>query len=421
MIKKIFFLGLFLFCSHLQAIVWNEPLAVGIDGLTGEEPASSINDNNQAVIAWVGSVASDYVIQTAIYSAGAWGFPVNCSPVGSTLCSPTVEINAVGDIMLAWQKYDGIQYTLEWSLYSSGTWSSPQTLVASDYLFENVSVKFNVSGDAILMWTNLPLGNQYVVHASSYTGGIWSTPQSLSSVDNNVVDAALALNDMGDAIIVWDSDDGALTSVKAVNRVEWGSWSVPTTISTANIYSFLPIVSIASSGDAIAVWESMEPTVSVIQAADFISGVWQAPATISAVGANTDSPNLSLNSHGNAIAVWRQLEGMNLESVACRKLNGSWQTPVVISQPGGNCRDQIVSLNDSEEAIVCWRIKEIKPTGYYEFNIQSIDFSLETWGTVVSTGLYSILREPHLILNNMGRAWGVCACMGYIMTSEANF
>lgn len=404
--------------SYAEALVWSDPLPIGIEGLSGADPVGSTNDSGEAVIAWIGSIGGENVVQSSQYSEGAWGLPFLRSAVGDALSCPAVAINQAGDVILVWQKYDGANYSIQWSLYASAIWSTPQTLISSQYPIESIGVELNDNGDALLIWTAAPLGDKYILQSSTFSGGAWATVQDVSLTDCNAYKAKLALNDGGDSVVVWECNDGSSLTIEAARSVALGAWSSPETISESSIDSFLPQVSIMNNGEALAIWESTDEY-NLVQVSSLVSDTWSTPETISTAGVNAENPDLSLNNNGNAIVVWGQYNGVNQEIMSARKLQGGWQNPVVISQPGFDCRAQKVVLNDSEEAICTWRTQVF--SNYYNYITQSVGFSSEVWETPLSTGEYTDLQKPNILLNSMGVVWGFCNCEGYVVVVGAHF
>ena len=92
-------------------------------------------------------------------------------------------------------------------------WSAPAPLqLAGNYI--NASdpvVDMNEQGDAVIAWTTYDAssGSDVMsVSAATYIGGMWTSAETISTVGTDSTCPEVALNDHGDALVVWQAHVG---------------------------------------------------------------------------------------------------------------------------------------------------------------------------------------------------------------------
>jgi len=133
-----------------------------------------------------------------------------------------------GNAIITWYQYNGSQYQIFKSEYRGGVWTNPSSLT------DNISpdgqgsyapqVAMDNNGNAIITWKQYDGANDQIFK-SEYRGGVWTNPSSLS---DNISPAGqdayypqVAMDNKGNAIIVWQQSDGAKYQIFK-SEYRWG-------------------------------------------------------------------------------------------------------------------------------------------------------------------------------------------------------
>jgi hypothetical protein len=185
----------------------------------------------------------------------------------------------------------------------------------------------------------------------------WQEPIDLSAPASGADEPQLAVDPSGDAVAVWDLVQGSTGVVQAAFRPAGGTWQPAVDLSAPDHSSLHARVAIDALGDAIAVWGHYDGTALVIQSSVRPSGgSWQAPATLTTDDREAQEPDVALDPHGDAVAVWRRSDGS--EAVAQSSYrpagSGAWQPAVDLSLPGQNAHAPEVQLDQQGNAVAVW-------------------------------------------------------------------
>src|SRR4051812_1976568 len=97
----------------------------------------------------------------------------------------------------------------------------------------------------------------------------WSAPMVISPAGENSIAPQVALNDRGDAVVVWQHKMGSYHSaVELVSRSRGGAFRGPLLISLEqDQQNFEPQVALDASGNAAVMWAETSPDFDIIRAA----------------------------------------------------------------------------------------------------------------------------------------------------------
>jgi hypothetical protein len=177
------------------------------------------------------------------------------------------------------------------------------------------------NGNAIIVW-NQSDGSSNQVFMSEYRGDAWTHPADLFdniSPDGQSTDMPqVAMDDNGNAIVVWIESDGAINQL-FMSEYRGGTWTDPVdlsdNISPDGQSATSPQVAMDNHGNAIIVWNQSDGSSNQVFMSEYRGGAWTHPAdlsdNISPDGQSTDIPQVAMDDNGNAIVVWRQLDGIN--------------------------------------------------------------------------------------------------------------
>ena len=287
-------------------------LAVGDEG---ESIALAIDQAGGAIVVFGGEF-SDHGVQAVLRSAGG-GFskPVNLSRQGAL--SPQVAIDQAGDAIVVWHREIGKYSVVQAAMRpAGGSFSKPVNLSARRQNAGGAQVAINQAGDAIVVWDRETGKHSGVVQAVLRpAGGRFSKPVNLSTQRQNAYGAQVAIDQAGNAIVVWARSTGKRGRVQAVLRPAGRSFSKAVNLSRVSkrkdVLPPLPEVAINPSGDAVVGWVRTITKSGIwrVQAAMRpAGGDFSKPVNLSTPfrgkGAFTATPDVAISPSGSAIVVW---------------------------------------------------------------------------------------------------------------------
>ncbi|WP_287416355.1 hypothetical protein [Oceanithermus sp.] len=283
----------------------------------------AINDSGDAVVVW----GQDLQIFGAERQGadGGWTAPASLNPPGTDGFDPKVALNNAGDAVVVWTHVDGTS----WQIYKAerqgadGSWSDPSPLSDANATATYAKVALNDAGDAVVIWVQYD-GSNKQIYAAERQGGAWTPPVRLSLAGTDALTdgsryySQVALNDAGDAVVVWTQNDGSNYQIYKAER-QGGAWTTPRDLadhlSLAGTDAQLPRVALNDAGDAVVVWQQRDGSNGQIYKAERRGGAWTTPRDLadhlSLAGTEAQQPQVALNDAGDAVVVWYQSDGSN--------------------------------------------------------------------------------------------------------------
>ena len=286
-----------LVCTSADGQTWPAPATVG----QGTSAAVALAPDGRAVTAWDGGPYTAPVIQASVRPpGGTWSAPVT---VGTDARGPLIGIDRSGNAIIAWMGATGTVYTA--SLPAGGSWTPAQTLANTNY-GSGLAMAVNSAGSAVLTWAAKGTGVVGTYADSGTILGGFAAPVKVGLPPYPGGRTSVALNDAGQAVMVWARGLGAANV--AATRSAAGTWSAAVQLS-ANEAGNLN-VAIDGAGDAVATFEQYVPNTSII--ALYASklpagGSWGPPALLSAPGdsvSNFFGGRVVADSAGTFVIAW---------------------------------------------------------------------------------------------------------------------
>ena len=286
-----------LVCTSADGQTWPAPATVG----QGNNPAVALAPDGRAVTAWEGGPFTAPVIQASVRPpGGTWSAPVT---VGTDARGPLIGIDRSGNAIIAWMGATGAIHTA--SLPAGGSWTPAQTLATTNY-GSGLDMAVNSAGSAVLTWAAKGTGVVGTYADSGTILGGFAAPVKVGLPPYPGGRTSVALNDAGQAVMVWARGLGAANV--AATRSAAGTWSAAVQLS-ANEAGKLD-VAIDGAGDAVATFEQYVPGTSII--ALYASklpagGSWGPPALLSAPGdsiSNSLGGRVVADSAGTFVIAW---------------------------------------------------------------------------------------------------------------------
>jgi hypothetical protein len=180
----------------------------------------------------------------------------------------------------------------------------------------------------------------------------------------------LALNAAGDAVVVWDHEEGAdcptqpaslscIHIVEAISRPRGATaWQAPIEVARPGIGA-TPKVAVDASGDAAIVWVHDIGQDRVLQATIRPAGAatWPNANDLSGTPLQIRNHDIELDAGGNAVAVWAQRDADRFYVVGDLRpaAGGVWLAPVALSSPSSDATSgPSLSVVPSGETLVAW-------------------------------------------------------------------
>ena len=352
----------------------------------GESPQIAMDAAGNAFAVWKhkDTPSSKSVIQAIRYDvlAGFWQEEaVTLSSSVYESLEPQVAINNDGDAIAVWKRDNGDgSCTIQANRYdaSTGSWQSPSAVTNLSLSGQDASLPQVVmydDGSAIAVWQR-PTGNpgEIVIQSNRYNGNSWQDPSdvtNLSDINEKSEKLQIAMNDAGDAIVVWRNFDGGGSYSIQARKYDHKScdW-----LSVVNIFSD-PLHSVdnpqvaMSNEIAIIVWEGKEtsPDFYLLQTRVNISLKGWEHQDAWEPSLNKEPEVLFLNNSKNpqiavrdyeGIAAWEFLSGSSLNILATKYILGQgWQQSIKDVSYGstGPQGDTQVAMDGAGNAIVVWR------------------------------------------------------------------
>jgi mRNA-degrading endonuclease HigB of HigAB toxin-antitoxin module len=180
-----------------------------------------MDNNGNAIIVWYQyNNSSNYQVFKSEYRSDSWIHPADLDDTismdGQHVHDPRVAMDDNGNAIIAWRQDDGSLWRIFMSEYRSGSWTHPADLN------DNISpggtsaitpkVAMDNNSEAVIVWEQLD-GTKIQAFISEYRNGSWIHPadlnDNLSPDGKTVYDPQVAMDNNGNAIVVWRQSDGS--------------------------------------------------------------------------------------------------------------------------------------------------------------------------------------------------------------------
>ena len=319
-----------------------------------DDPSVAMDSSGNTIIAWE---QEDFDGTNRIYIAeyrdGSWTFPSgvndNISPAGDDAFNARVDMDDNGNAVVVWIQNDGSNDQIFRSEYRNGSWTHPSSVTDDHISFDgqdsfDAEVALDNNGNALIVWYQSD-GSNNQVFRSEYRNGEWTDPTSLTddhiSIDGqDAFDPEPALSESGTALITWAQNDG---SNDQVFRSEYrnGEWTDPTSLTDDHISpdgadAFDTELVMDSSGNALIAWVQNDGSNDQIFRSEYRNGEWTDPTSltddhISPDGEDAYNVEIAMDDNGNALIVWEQYDGDFDRVYISEYRNGSWTDPDSLS------------------------------------------------------------------------------------------
>jgi hypothetical protein len=328
---------------------WKQPMMLATDAL---EPSIAMSGEGQAIAVWVGSRGVEAAQTTP---AGGWT-PVPPIPRSAGASAPEVATDSAGRVTVVWREPGPGHTAIDVATHApDGGWSAARSLSRPGGTTYSPHVAVDPDGAAVAIWRRTDGEKSVVEAATRAAAGRWSAPVDLSTKGQNAVAPAVAIDQTGQAVAVWDRFDGAHQIVQAAVRPPHGSWSRPTDLSAKGRNAEAPQVAISPTGEAVATWERFTGKVERVQAATrSLRGGWSPPRNISAAAHSSHEPHLAIDGEGLTRVVWVTTAASGPAVEEASRASGGWSAPVRLASGPGRRREPTIATAAGGEAVALW-------------------------------------------------------------------
>jgi hypothetical protein len=258
-----------------------------------------------------------------------WGAPVTLSQPGQDANIPQVAVDPNGNAVFVWLRPDATTDCLGFpssdgcfrvqarARSAAGALSAIQTLSVGGQDAYDPQVAVDQSGNAVVVWARPDgttgcggFGCARVQARARSAAGDLSAIQTLSGPGKNAVVPQVAVDTNGNAVFVWYGDGG----IQARARSAAGTLSAVQILSAAAQGTGSSEVAVDQSGNAVFVWERNDGTTGcggagcsrIVARARSAAGDLSAIQTLSDPGKQAFYPEVAVDPSGNAVFVWQR-------------------------------------------------------------------------------------------------------------------
>jgi hypothetical protein len=257
------------------------------------------------------TLASAYTLRFTTRGRQWSAHPAPVSPARPGLF-PDIAMDGQGRAAAVWVQGTGDTfrpYTAAYTPYVG--WDTPRELgPLGPGEAEEPAVAMNAAGKAVAVFV-LSNGTGADLYAAEYAPGDgWSAPQSLESRTEAVSAPRVAVDEAGNALVVWRQSDGTAESVWAARLRMGVGWSSPLLLETGTGTVSAPTLAALGSGAAWAAWTQQDAVGPArVLASRFTPETGWAPPELAADNATEALVAVALSLDGSAMIVFRrQLE-----------------------------------------------------------------------------------------------------------------
>ncbi|MFV8783030.1 Ig-like domain-containing protein [Microbulbifer sp. SA54] len=320
------------------------------------KPQVIYHDNGDAIAVW-SQAADDIQLWASHFSAGSgWGAAVQVS-TGSPLQNFDFSLAAddSGNALVAWQQLGAGVWVSHYDR-DTATWGSPVNL-NDKTTGGGAQVALDNSGNAIAVWSE-GIGMVSDIWASYYTAGIgWGSPELIEQGAGFAYGPSLDLDDSGNAIAVWQQDDGSEMSIYANRFVSGAGWGTAAPLMDGAPESWGAAVAMDDDGNAIAIWIEDNGSRDLwSNRYDAVDG-WGSAVLLENHSENVGDPQLAMNDSGTAIVAWAKYNvDTNIGSYASKRFTPSegWGPEETFEYSGFSYYYCDLAIDNSGNALFFW-------------------------------------------------------------------
>lgn len=323
-------------------------------------PHVALDASGNAIAVWSQVEGLDFRIwANRFVRPSGWGDAATIGDMGVAGTS-RVAVDPGGDGIAVWDEHDGTSSNIWANRFTPmGGWGGGQTIEGNIGNAESARIAVDTNGNATAVWRQQE-GARFDIWANRFVADTgWGTAQKIE-VNNsgNANFPQVAVDPAGSAMAVWGQSDGTRINVWANRFRPATGWENAMLLENAGGNAVLPDVGRGLSGTAIAVWSQTDGTRHNIWSNRFTRVTsWVGARLIEADDAgDAGGVKVAVDPRGNALAVWQQSDG-TVTSIWANRFTpmGGWEEAVLIeNDDAGNADSPRVAIDPSGSAMAVW-------------------------------------------------------------------
>ncbi|MBN2401064.1 MAG: hypothetical protein JXN64_01570 [Spirochaetes bacterium] len=236
-----------------------------IDSGAGQasDPQTIIDTENNVIVVWAQTDGAADNIYANRYNGSVWEGVKPVEDSAGNAMNPQITSDADGNAIAVWSQDDGSKYSIYANRYVKNTnlWGTASLIETDNYGFANSpQIAIDQDGNAIAVWWQ-DIGNCRA-YANRYdnTSGSWGSAELIDNNDSKVYSPQIAVDAAGNGIAVWAQVGGTEDNIWANKYVSGSGWGTAVLIETGTENAQNPQIAINADGNAIAVWEQDDGT-----------------------------------------------------------------------------------------------------------------------------------------------------------------
>lgn len=293
---------------------WSEPALVSLPSSLPRSVDLAGDAAGNAVAVWLQErefMVNDVWTNRFVPGIG-WGTPALLEDMDGSASTPLVCSDPGGNFTVLWvQTSPSYDITTVWAVRrtAGAGWGPPEQLEVTVH-----TVAIYAAAEALVadgrgavtaVWARRDVS--WELRAARYEPGTgWSTPMTISSVDQQPSWVRMGTDAAGNVLAVWSQYDDVRWNIWANRYTAGAGWGVAQLIELSDDYAGNPDIAVWRDGAAIAVWSKSNITGNFVMWSTYTPAQgWREPAVVDPEG-HADRPRIAADSDGNALLIWRK-------------------------------------------------------------------------------------------------------------------
>lgn len=407
--------------------VWQSAAVVETGAANAINPQIDIDTNGNAIAVWAQSTGgSVFNIYANRYDAstGTWGTVIEIANDVENIFDPQIAMDKNGNAFVVWAQTIGVIGNVYAKRYdrTTNTWGAAVLIsVSTDGYRPQIAVSF-ATNNAMVVFDS-PSAKDVLASEYDSTNSTWGTPVVIDSTVTDSTDAQIAMNQSGDAMVVWASNDAFGVGHGVVMNVynsTSGNWdAAASTVESVFSNTSAPQVAINNNGDAMVLWESPGSGNIYAKGFDVTIGALttiasRGLATVIGSGSGDSDHQIVVDFNGDALAVWTQQDGVSPNFVSNMYANrydrttNKWGMGTLLETQPGNADAPQIAIDGRGNAIALWQQTNGLVTRIYSSRYVA---STGVWGAAElmpsAFTLFTLNQRPQIAVDSTGVAAAV--------------
>jgi len=387
---------------------WTQSILLATSTSGGNQQISC-NESGTSFIIWEQSDGTRMNIWANRYSSGTgWGSSRLIESGSGTAANPQIAVDGSGNAIAVWQQSDGTRNNILANHYMTGTgWGTVTGIESRSYNNSYPQIAMNNMGNAVVVWQENSGNHPYTIWSTKYENGIgWSSISELISKPEYSNNPQVEIDNFGNAIAVWQNSSSRTDFISSNRYINNSGWGMAADVPGSG-YGAYPQIASGNSDFAFIIWPR-NTFGNYISASKYsLNTGWLTNMQIKIQNYfDVNTPQIAANRPGSAFAVWQEINDTEM-NIWCNRYSPSsgWGTAELVETDPGNAEKPQVVLDDRGNAIVVWQQlngarKEIRANRFT---------SGRGWdgAATIGAGVWGDMTDPKIAIDGEGNAIAV--------------